>query len=174
MTMLVIQPLSAQSTDQIDPLCDLLIDAVHSGASIGFLTPLSRVSAREYWQQVLQSLGPGLGLWVARQDGRVVGSVQLAPCLKENGRHRAELQKLFVLSSHRGQGISSRLMDAAEAHAVAQGCTLLVLDTLAGTQAEAVYQHRGWVKAGEIPIYAATPDGVLQATAFHYKILSAA
>ena len=53
-------------------------------------------------------------LWVAEAEGKIVGSVQLAPSQKENGRHRAELQKLFVHSAFRGQGISTQLMAAAE------------------------------------------------------------
>ena len=42
-------------------------------------------------------------LWVAETDGQIVGSVRLCLCLKDNGRHRAEVQKLFVLTANRGQ-----------------------------------------------------------------------
>jgi acetyltransferase len=44
-----------------------------------------------------------------------------------------------------------------------------VLDTIAGLPAESVYRHLGWHKAGEIPEYAAMPDGELRATAYYYK-----
>ena len=50
-------------------------------------------------------------------------------------------------------------------------CSLLVLDTLAGSHAETVYQHLGWHKVGDVPDYAAEPDGTLHATAIHYKRL---
>ena len=156
----------------IPPLCELLIDAVHNGASVGFLAPLSIDRATRYWQQVLASLGEGLLLWVAEADGKIAGSVQLAPSQKENGRHRAELQKLFVHSAFRGQGISTRLMSAAETAARAVGCTLLVLDTLAGSGAEAVYQHLGWQRAGEIPNFAAGSDGQLHPTVYYFKSLA--
>ena len=138
----------------------------------GFLAPLSIDRATRYWEQVLASLGDGLLLWVAETEGRVVGSVQLAPSQKENGRHRAELQKLFVLSAFRGQGIATRLMAAAETAALAAGRTLLVLDTLAGSDAEPVYRHLGWQRAGEIPNYAASPDGQLFPTVYYYKLLA--
>lgn len=155
----------------LEPLCELLTDAVHDGASVGFLAPLARATAREYWRAVLSSLGEGLCLWIAELDGSVAGSVQLVPCLKENGRHRAEIHKLLVASEHRGRGIASALMAAAESHAAEIGCSLLVLDTLAGTQAELVYRHLGWCRVGEIPEYAATPDGTLHPTVLYYKSL---
>ena len=169
--MVTVTHLDREATNYVEPLCDLLADAVHSGASIGFLAPLARDTARDYWRQVLACLGEGLRLWVAQSEGRVVGSIQLVPSLKQNGRHRAEIQKLFVLTTHRGQGISSRLMAAAEQHALDIGCSLLVLDTLAGADAEAVYRHLGWQRAGEIPCYAATPDGRLHGTVYYFKLV---
>jgi acetyltransferase len=168
--MLSIRRLDPQSAQFLEPLCELLIDTVHSGASVGFLAPVSMDTARNYWRGVFAEVGDSLCVWVAQVDGKIVGSVQLALCEKENGRHRAEVRKLFVLSSHRGQGVSRKLMDALEAHAGACKCSLLVLDTLVGSAAELVYQHLGWQKAGEIPFYAGAPDGTLHATAYYYKL----
>jgi GNAT superfamily N-acetyltransferase len=128
--------------------------------------------AANYWRQVLGRLEGGLVLWVAEDDDRIVGAVQLEHCGKDNARHRAEVQKLFVRVSHRGRGISSRLMQAVEAHARANGHTLLVLDTLSHSDAAAVYRHLGWQFAGSIPGYAATPDGELHATSYFYKQLT--
>jgi GNAT superfamily N-acetyltransferase len=156
----------------IGPLADLLIDAVHSGASVGFLAPLASSTAQDYWRGVLQSVGESLLLWVAELDGRVVGSVQLALCEKENGRHRGEVQKLFVHRSARGHGIATQLMAAAETEARNRNRTLLVLDTLLGSQAEEVYRHLGWTRAGEIPQYAAAPDGEIFPTVVYFKALS--
>ena len=164
-----IRQVAAYDEAVVRGLCTLLIDAVHGGASVGFLAPLTDERACNYWTQVLGSLGPNLALWVAESDGAIVGSVQLSPCGKENGRHRADVQKLFVLSACRGNGIATALMRALEAHAVACDRTLLVLDTIAGSTAEAVYQHLGWQKVGEIPEYAAMPDGELRPTAYYFK-----
>lgn len=162
--MLVIRQVLRAEPAILSALSELLIDSVHNGASVGFLAPLTKETAEKYWQKIFAALNDGLALWVAESDGQVVGSVQLDPCQKQNGRHRAEIQKLFVLKAFRGQGISSQLMAAAETFARNDKRTLLVLDTLSGTFAETVYQHLGWQKAGEIPQYAATPDGVLHAT----------
>lgn len=166
---MLVRQITVLDASLLSPLSDLLIDAVHHGASVGFLAPLAQQSAAAYWEQVFASLGDGLLLWVAEVSGKVVGTVQLAPCLKENGRHRAEIQKLLVHSGHRGQGIASGLMAQAEAFARSRGITLLVLDTQARSVAESVYQHLGWQKVGEVPNYAASPDGRLHATAYYFK-----
>jgi acetyltransferase len=155
----------------LDPLADLLIDAVQGGASVGFLAPLSKQEARAYWLGVFASLGDGLLLWVAESDGQLVGTVQLGPCLKANGRHRGELMKLLVHSAHRGRGISSLLCDALEAQARARSLSLLVLDTIADSVSEAIYRHRGWQAVGQIPDYAGMPSGELRPTVIFYKRL---
>ena len=168
--MIRIRQVSARDESLLDGLCELLTDAVEGGASVGFLAPLSRPAAEKYWKQIYAALGSHHFLWVAEADGRVVGSVQLAAVERENSRHRAEIQKLFVLGAHRGQGLSKRLLDAAESFADSIGRTLLVLDTEAGSVAESVYRHLGWQRAGEIPGFALTPDGRLHTTVYYYKI----
>jgi GNAT superfamily N-acetyltransferase len=150
-------------------LCTLLADAVQDGASVGFLAPLAPETALVYWRQLCATLHDGMVLWVAESGGEVVGTVQLALCGKENGRHRAEVQKLLVRRSHRGRGIAAALMKALDEYAAANGRTLLVLDTIAGSPAEYLYRYLGWQKAGEIPDYAAMPDGELRPTVYYYK-----
>lgn len=164
-----IRRIDSAEASVIDGLCALLIDAVEDGASVGFLAPMSTEKALGYWRPVLGGLGNGMVLWVAESEGQVVGTVQLALNGKENGRHRADVQKLLVLRSHRGRGIAAALMRTVDDYAAANGRTLLVLDTIAGSPAEFVYRHLGWHKVGEIPDYAAMPDGKLRATAYYYK-----
>jgi acetyltransferase len=154
-------------------LRDLLVDVVDGGASVGFLPPMRPATADAYWDEILSDLGPSRALWVAEDAGAVMGSVQLALCDKENGRHRADVQKLFVLTRHRGRGVASKLMAVLETHARSCRRSLLVLDTLAGSAAEAVYRHLGWIRVGEIPNFAASADGALHPTAYYYKILEA-
>lgn len=169
---IVVRRVAAAEAALIAPLAELLQDAVHSGASVGFLAPLSPETAQDYWRGVLANVGDLLLLWVAELDGRIVGSVQLSLCDKENGRHRAEVQKLFVHRSARGHGIATRLMSAVEDEARRQRRSLLVLDTLLGSQAEEVYRRLGWSRAGEVPDYALSPAGELFPTVVYFKALA--
>ena len=159
------------TAELIEQLSVLLIDSVENGASVGFLAPLSPDTARFYWQNTLKGLGADLILWVAINDDQVIGSVQLSLSTKENGQHRAEVQKLFVLKAYRGQGIANQLMQSLENTAKEHARTLLVLDTQVGSDAEKVYQCLGWKRVGEIPDFAADPNGQLRATVFYYKTL---
>ena len=133
----------------------------------------SRVAGNHLAQQPRHVLGlhRHLDHPTAAVTPRRPGEAGLIRAEQEHGRHRGEIQKLFVLTASRGRGISRQLLETAEAAASLQGRTLLVLDTEAGSPAESVYQHLGWQKAGEIPDYAANPDGHLRATAYYYKRL---
>ena len=169
--------IAVRRVDHGDPglaaaLGDLLADAVDSGASVGYTRSLTGKDAREWAASTLATLGPGLVLWVAEAESRVVGSVQLAPCLKSNGRHRGEVMKLLVHRHARGRGVASALLAVLEADARAAGLTLLVLDTEAGSPAEAIYRHLGWRYGGSIPGYALTPDGTPHPTVYMYRTLA--
>jgi len=166
-----LDPVAARDERMRRGLERLLVENVNGGASIGFLAPMQAATAREYWDDVIASLPEQRMLWVAEEGDDVVGSVQLAPCLKENGRHRAEVQKLFVLPAWRGRGIARRLMEALESDEIAAGLTLLVLDNEVDSSAEAVYGRMGWTRYGQVPNYALTPAGRLHATACYYKLL---
>lgn len=156
----------------LEQLAALLQSCVQGGASIGFLATLDDRGAQEYWQGLAANLGPELRCWLAINEAGIVGSIQLAPCGKSNGRHRAEIQKLMVHPQARGQGLAARLMQVAEDAAQADGRTLLVLDTDAGSHAARLYPRWGWQHAGDIPDYAASPDGSLHATRYFFKQLA--
>lgn len=167
-----IHALTADDTDPLPALGRLLQQAVDGGASLGFLAPLARADADAYWHGVFSQLGPLLQLWIAEDDGQLLGTVQLARCGKPNGRHRGEVQKLMVAPASRGRGVARRLMEALETAARADGLRLLVLDTQQGSDADAVYHHLGWERAGQIPCFAASPCGELMPTVLFYKLLA--
>ncbi|MCV2370389.1 GNAT family N-acetyltransferase [Roseateles oligotrophus] len=172
-----LRKLGPQDLQYLPALCELLIDGVHRGASLGFLAPLSRYAALEYWHGVFARLGPHHSLWIACADAessageQLVGAVQLSLCPRVNAHHRGEVQGLMVHSRARGRGMASLLMARLECAAAAQARTLLVLEAPSGSQAEAVYVHLGWQRAGEIPGYDASADGNLQDAALYFKRL---
>jgi acetyltransferase len=165
---------TARDETLVPGLCALLQAAVHGGASVGFLAPLAMPAALRYWRSVFQDLARHQVLWIALDGNDVVGTVQLGLCSKENGSHRAEVQKLLVRSDHQRRGVARDLMRVVDQFAVANSRSLLVLDTIAGSPAESLYQHLGWQKSGEIPDYAAMPDGELRPTAVYYRLPQAA
>jgi hypothetical protein len=64
-------------------------------------------------------------------------------------------------------------MVALEAVARSEGRTLLTLDTVTGSHAEALYRSLGYVVAGVIPRYArASLSADLEATTIMYKELA--
>jgi acetyltransferase len=158
----MIQPLPTPPTaTDLAALSALLRDAVESGASVGFLLPLTDAELSASGSGLLASVaaGPRL-LLVARDDtGRIVGSVPVELAQKSNARHRCELQKLLVLRSRRRLGFT--LLQPAETAARAHGRSLVVLDTSATGNALHLYDHCGYTRAGVIPRSATDPDGAL-------------
>lgn len=151
-------------------LRELLQDCVGSGASVGFIAPIAHAEANSYWQDVQGGLANGTRkLWVAIENGMVVGAVQLGLCSKANGSHRGEVEKLMVHTSARGKGISKKLMASLEEVAVSLELLLLVLDTRLGDIASTLYRQLGYTEAGQIPAFARSSDGQLDATVLFYK-----
>lgn len=163
--------LTPQDRDWIPALGELFFQVVDGGASLGFLADVDEPQMRDYWEQVFDQLGPLHRLWLLHEGAEVLGTVQLSICGKPNGRHRGEVQKLMVHPDARRRGAAVQLMAAVEAAAREAGLSLLVLDTEAQSPAETFYQSQGWQRTGEIPQFAANPDGTLRATALYWKLL---
>lgn len=88
----------------------LLVDAVESGAAVGFLAPLDLEAAQRWWHGVLATARPGAVVLVARDAAGIAGTVQLHPAWAPNQPHRAEVAKLLVHRRARGTGLGTRLM----------------------------------------------------------------
>ncbi len=169
----VIRQLGAMEARTVQhQLAALLQDAVHNGASVGYLAPLADDDARAYWDSITDEINSQHRiLLVAQVNGEIVGAVQLVLETRPNGRHRAEVAKLLVHTDYRRRGIARALMQRVEEEAHAAGRTLLVLDTQTGEPAEALYVQLGYARTGVVPGYARFPDGRLGATTFLYKQL---
>lgn len=158
----------------VDGLTDLLLDAVHSGAGVSFMADLTRDGAAAWWRRTLSAATPRTVVLVARDEGGVVGTVQLQPAWPPNQPHRADVAKLMVHRRARGHGVARALMDELERQAREQGFTLLLLDTCKGSAAERLYASMGWTRVGEVPNFALNPDGSWCDTVFFYKLLDGA
>jgi GNAT superfamily N-acetyltransferase len=157
---------------QIESLADLLIDSIDGGASVGFMDPLAPVKAQAFWRQVADGVATGgRALLVAEDERGIVGTVQLVLALPENQPHRADLVKMLVHRRARRRGLGEALLRSAEQ--LARDCdrTLLVLDTVTGSDAERLYTRLGWTRVGEIPDFALLSGGGLTPTTYFFKRL---
>lgn len=156
-----IRPVLYTELDQLLPeLTNLLLDTVNNGVPLGFIPPIGADEARQYWLSIRNDLrSGGRTLLIASDEGQVVGSGQLAYTTVPNGRHRCEVQKLFVNTSIRGKGIGRALME--ELHAVARrvGRSLVTLQTRRGLPAVKFYRDLGYQQAGMIPGYTVDREG---------------
>jgi GNAT superfamily N-acetyltransferase len=167
-----IRRLHAIEDAELDGLTALLVDCVDGGASVSFMDPLEPERARAFWRRVAEGVATGERVVLVAEDGAgIVGCVQLEFDLPENQPHRGNLSKMLVHSRVRRQGLGTALMRAAEDTARELGKTLLVLDTIPGSDAYRLYSRLGWVRVGEIPDYALLPRGGLSATTVFYKRL---
>jgi GNAT superfamily N-acetyltransferase len=158
----------------IDALSDLLIDCVAGGASVGFLSPLSRERAQVFWHGVAAAVARAERLlFVAEDDRGIVGSAQLVLAQPDNQPHRADVSKMLVHRRARRRGIARQLLAAIDDAARDCGKHVLVLDTVTGSAADRLYSDSGWQRVGEIPQYALMPDGAYCATTYFYKHLDA-
>jgi GNAT superfamily N-acetyltransferase len=171
--MIEIRQLNAtEGLPYLRALAEVLLDCVEGGASVSFMAPLPRATAESFFEKVLQGVQQGDRILLAAFiDSKLVGTVQILIATPPNQPHRADVAKLLVLRSARGQGVGARLMEHVEEASRLAGKTLLVLDTATGGNAEKLYACLGWTRVGVIPHYALFPDGTWCDTTIFWKQL---
>ena len=158
----------------VDALADVLVDCVQGGASVNFMWPFSREKAMAFWEGVAAKVARGDAILLAARDSQgICGTVHLSTAVPENQPHRADVTKMLVHRRARRRGIGEALLRRIQAEAALAGRTLLVLDTVTGSDAERLYRRGGWNVCGVIPNYALFPDGQPCATTVFWKQLSA-
>ena len=100
---------------------------------------------------------PNVLFAVARDDAqRAAGCAALVI-----GADHGELKRMFVRPQHRGSGIAQALLAFLEARAIAQGCTLLMLETgIHQHEALAFYARAGFERCGPFGDYPDDPFSV--------------
>jgi acetyltransferase len=169
-----IRSLNANEAQELLPqLFALLKDSVDTGASIGFILPLSQEEGMAYWNKRIAVLEAGESIMlIVEMGGQIVGTGQLAIESRANGRHRAEVQKVLTHSEFRRRGIGKAIMLGLEKAAIERNLRLLFLDTRRGDPSELLYQNIGYEKAGIIPEYVINENGSFEDTVIYYKLLS--
>jgi len=157
-------------TTALQALCELLIDSVSGGASVGWVAVPSALEASTYWGSVADQVhSGGVVLLIAQEASHVIGTVQLHLSGRANGAHRAEVARLLVHSRARRRGVGAALMAAIEAEALQHRISLLVLDTRTGDPSQHLYEKIGFTLSGIIPHYARSTTGTLESTSIMYK-----
>jgi ribosomal protein S18 acetylase RimI-like enzyme len=164
------------STPQtIAALSQIIVEVVANGGSVSFMHPLAPEAAAEFWATSLAAADAGKRVVLgATIDGQLAGTVTLDLDAPQNQPHRADIAKLMTRVRRRGQGVARALMLEAERIALAEGRTLLTLDTAAEDGAAGLYEALGYAFAGAIPDYAYKPLGGLTATLIYFKRIGAA
>jgi len=164
------------STPQtIAALSQIIVEVVANGGSVSFMHPLAPDAAAEFWAKSLAAADAGKRVVLgAMMDGELAGTVTLDLDGPQNQPHRADIAKLMTRVRRRGRGVARALMLEAERIAVAEGRTLLTLDTAAEDGAAGLYEALDYVFAGSIPDYAYKPQGGLTATLIYFKRIGAA
>ena len=172
MTDITIHPLDSDTTI-VEALAALIVETVAGGGSVSFMHPLAVEDARAFWRGSLAAAAEGRRVVLGAFDGEtLVGTLTLLLDCPPNQPHRAEFAKMMTRPSHRGRGVATELIGAAEQIARDKGRTLIVLDTASDGGAGPLYERCGFHLAGEVPNYALKPHGGYTGTLYYYKELA--
>ncbi len=107
----------------------------------------AEAASRDLADAAARYAGPRAGLWVAEEEGAIVGMVAIRP--KEGAT--CELKRLYVRADCRGAGLGDRLYLHAEAFARAAGYTRIWLDSSRRFQkAHRLYLRHGFTKVASL------------------------
>ena len=164
---------AAEGRQYLGALAEVLLDCVKGGASVSFMASFSKADAASFFEKVIEEVQHGNRILLAAFiDEALVGTVQIVTAMPPNQPHRADVAKLLVRRSARGQGVAKLLMKHVEEASRLAGKTVLVLDTATGDVAEKLYIRLGWTRVGVIPRYALYPDGTWCDTTLFFKQLA--
>jgi len=115
------------------------------------LEPNSEIQSKALSKIILD---PKIGIiLIAKEDDKILGMVNLL--FTEStalGSKVALLEDMIVLSSSRGRGIGSQLIDYGISEAKKAGCKRITLLTdIENTKAQSFYQKKGFVKSKMTP-----------------------
>ncbi|MBO7252873.1 MAG: GNAT family N-acetyltransferase [Oscillospiraceae bacterium] len=123
-----------------------LADLSQAVAMINSLVPweVAMKEAQEAFEQMRRN--PDCGILVAKQGKNLLGTVTVA-CNQTLAGRFASIEDVVVLENCQGQGIGSKLMDAADTFAAARGCDyIIVVSSGHRTRAHRFYEKCGFLE----------------------------
>lgn len=151
------------SEPELLELCEATNAAIIEGGGFGWLEPQGQDILMRHFRGVL--LVPERELFLARLDGRVVGSAQLVRPPRNNEAQAigAQLTHAYVAPYARGFGLARKLIRFVEERAAGLGHRVLNLD-VRETQLAAIqiFEALGYVKWGTHPAYARVRGQIVQ------------
>ena len=152
-------------------LCEATNAAIIEGGGFGWLEPQAQDILMRHFRGVL--LVPERELFLARLDGRVVGSAQMVrpPRNNEAQAISAQLTHAYIAPYARGFGLARKLVRFVEERAAALGHRVLNLD-VRETQLAAIqiFEALGYTRWGTHPAYARVKGRIVQGHFFHRLI----
>lgn len=145
----------------VDDLTDAAVVALLEGhvAELRSISPPESTHALD-----LDGLrAPGITVWVAREEGALVGCVALADLADDLGPGHAELKSMRTTAAARGRGVGAALLRHVLEHARGAGLATLWLETGAEdffAPARRLYARHGFVECAPFGRYRPDPLSV--------------
>jgi GNAT superfamily N-acetyltransferase len=112
----------------------------------GYLDRLRESVYTERWARMLERLASNHGIYVAEEDGRVVGFAYGGPDRDRSRRHPGELYAIYLVEDSQRRGWGRMLVEEVAAHLLAHRMRGMVVWVLRDNRrARAFYEHMGGV-----------------------------
>lgn len=131
----------------------ILEPVFREGTTYAVPRDISEAAARDFWT------GPDKQVWVAVEEGQVVGSYFLKPNQMGGGSHVCNCG--YVTSpEHRGKGIATQLCEHSQEQALANGFRAMQFNFVVSTNERAVslWERMGYGIVGRLPGAFAHPE----------------
>ena len=168
-----VERISEFSDEDLAALCEATNAAIIDGGGFGWVHPQTLSSLESYFRGVL--LVPERMLLVGRQDGAIVGSVQLVrpPRNNEAQAFAARLEHSYIAPYARGHGLARLMTLRVEEAARGLGYQVLNLDVRETQEAAiALYESLGYIRWGIHPCYARAGGRTIRGI-HYFKMLQA-
>jgi ribosomal protein S18 acetylase RimI-like enzyme len=169
---MLVERIDSFSDDDLASLCEAADAAIIDGGGFGWVKSPGRRALERYFTGLL--MVPERELYVARMDGTIYGSAQLArpPRHNEAQSHAAQLTSSFIAPYARSHGLARLLTRCIEEAARAHGHRVLNLDLRESQEAAIkLYESMGYIRWGVHPAYARIA-GKTSRGLHYYKLLT--